>query len=62
MQHDTEIYNLPHKNLAFAIPVTNDGGTKSKEDGTVPSFPTKKEEQFHVVEVQNSCNETTSQT
>jgi hypothetical protein len=42
MQHDTEIYNLQHENLAFAVPVTSDGGTESKEDGTVPSFQQKK--------------------
>jgi len=62
MQHDTETYNLLHENLAFAIPATSDGGIENKEDGTVPSFPRKKEERFHVVKVQNSCNETTSQT
>jgi hypothetical protein len=30
MQQDTEIYNLLHENLAFAVPVTSDGGTESK--------------------------------
>ena len=44
MQHDTEIYYLLHENLAFAVPVTSDGN-ESMETGTVPSFPTKKEEQ-----------------
>lgn len=46
MQHDTEIYNLLHENLAFAVPVTSDGGNESKEEGAVPSFPQKKKSSF----------------
>jgi hypothetical protein len=46
MQHDTEIHNSLHENLAIALPVTSDGGTESKEDGTVPSFPQKKKSSF----------------
>jgi hypothetical protein len=59
MKHDTEISNLLHGNLALLVPVPSDGGTEDVETGTIPPFPQKRKEQFHLVQVHISCNETT---